>query len=95
MRRAPPAVTAAQTLGASLKILRSALWGAGRLLYGALPMEHTFECPYCGEEISMVLDFSVGRQTYVEDCEVCCQPIEISYTVEDEELAGFLARTLN
>ena len=43
----------------------------------------------------MVLDLSVGRQTYVEDCEVCCQPIEISYTVEDEELAGFLARTLN
>ncbi len=37
----------------------------------------------------MVLDLSVRRQTYVEDCEVCCQPIEISYSVEDEELAGF------
>ncbi|MGB7729404.1 MAG: CPXCG motif-containing cysteine-rich protein [Candidatus Acidiferrum sp.] len=52
-------------------------------------MEHSFNCPYCGEEISMVLDLSVRRQTYVEDCEVCCQPIEISYSVEDEELAGF------
>ena len=42
----------------------------------------------------MVLDFSAGRQTYVEDCEVCCKPIEISFDVEDGELAGFEAKTL-
>ena len=57
-------------------------------------MEHYFACPYCGEQISMVLDLSVDRQTYVEDCEVCCNPIEISYTVEEEELTGFSARVL-
>ena len=32
----------------------------------------------------MVLDSSVRCHTYVEDCEVCCNPIEISYTVEDD-----------
>jgi len=42
----------------------------------------------------MVLDLSVRKQTYVEDCEVCCNPIEISYAVTDEELAAFSARTL-
>ena len=42
----------------------------------------------------MVLDLSVRRQAYVEDCEVCCQPIEIRYRVEDDALAGFEARTL-
>ena len=42
----------------------------------------------------MVLDLSVRKQTYVEDCEVCCKPIEISYTVADEELTKFSARTL-
>jgi Cysteine-rich CPXCG len=42
----------------------------------------------------MVLDLSVRRQTYVEDCEVCCRPIEISYSVEDDELAGFDAKAL-
>jgi hypothetical protein len=42
----------------------------------------------------MVLDLSVRRQTYVEDCEVCCNPIEISYTVEDDTLADFSAKTL-
>ena len=42
----------------------------------------------------MVLDFSVRCQSYVEDCEVCCNPIEISYTVQDDELADFSAKIL-
>jgi hypothetical protein len=42
----------------------------------------------------MVLDPSAGSQTYVEDCEVCCKPIEISCTFDDEELVGFDAQTL-
>jgi Cysteine-rich CPXCG len=41
----------------------------------------------------MVLDLSDPKQTYVEDCEVCCNPVEISYTVTDEELDNFSART--
>jgi transcription elongation factor Elf1 len=57
-------------------------------------MEFTFQCPYCGEEISMVLDTSVPRQTYVEDCEVCCQPIEVSYTVEGGEIVEFAAKRM-
>ena len=42
----------------------------------------------------MVLDLSAGRQTYIEDCEVCCKPIEISFEVEDAELREFAARAL-
>jgi len=42
----------------------------------------------------MVLDLSVRRQTYIEDCEVCCKPIEITYSFEDDELVSFYARTL-
>ena len=57
-------------------------------------MEHFFTCPYCGQTISMVLDTSVSGQTYVEDCEVCCQPIEVSYKVEEECLAEFDAHAL-
>jgi len=57
-------------------------------------VEYSFSCPYCGEEISMVLDLSVRRQTYVEDCEVCCKPIEISYSVEDDALSKFDTKTL-
>ena len=63
-------------------------------LYHTVEVEHSFSCPYCGEEISMVLDLSVRRQSYVEDCEVCCNPIEISYSVQDDALASFDAKTL-
>jgi hypothetical protein len=46
-------------------------------------VEYFFACPYCWEQISMVLDTSVTGQVYVEDCEVCCHPIEVRYTTED------------
>ena len=42
----------------------------------------------------MVLDTSVKGQTYVEDCEVCCQPIEVRYTVKDDEVRHFEARPM-
>jgi hypothetical protein len=42
----------------------------------------------------MALDLSVRRQVYVEDCEVCCNPIEISYSVQDDALASFDAKIL-
>ncbi len=43
----------------------------------------------------MVIDLSVRRQSYVEDCEVCCKPIAIRYTVADGEMATFEAGTLD
>jgi hypothetical protein len=53
--------------------------------------EHFFQCPYCWEEISMLLDPSISRQTYVEDCEVCCNPISVSLVFDDGELIAFEA----
>lgn len=57
-------------------------------------MEYFFTCPYCWEEISMVLDASVKTQTYVEDCEVCCHPIQITYAIEEGEVANFSVSVL-
>lgn len=51
-----------------------------------------FTCPHCGERVSMLLDLSAGSQSYIEDCEVCCNPIEISYQVEDGRAVSFEAR---
>ncbi|MEM6841868.1 MAG: CPXCG motif-containing cysteine-rich protein [Bacteroidota bacterium] len=48
-------------------------------------IEHFFICPYCFSQISMLLDSSVSHQSYVEDCEVCCNPIELTFTVENYE----------
>ena len=42
----------------------------------------------------MVLDTSVKRQTYIEDCEVCCHPIQVRYTVQDDEIFEFDATAI-
>jgi hypothetical protein len=41
-------------------------------------------CPYCGESYGTQLDLSAGSSTYIEDCQVCCQPIELRVTVNAE-----------
>ncbi len=42
----------------------------------------------------MVFDLSVQSQSYVEDCEVCCRPIDVTYTAEDGEIIYFEANQL-
>ena len=45
-------------------------------------------CPYCWERYETQVDLSAGSFTYVEDCQVCCQPIELSCEVENGELVS-------
>jgi hypothetical protein len=40
-------------------------------------------CPYCGEDFETSADASAGVCSYVEDCQVCCQPIEMELRVDD------------
>ncbi len=44
--------------------------------------EHQVECPYCGENIPILIDTSAGGQEYYEDCSVCCCAIFFN-TYED------------
>lgn len=46
-------------------------------------MEELFvTCPHCWERISILVDLSCsGRQTLVEDCEVCCHPLSFALEV--------------
>ena len=37
--------------------------------------EHAIGCPYCGEQISVLIDPEEVGQEYIEDCQVCCRPI--------------------
>lgn len=57
--------------------------------------ERQVECPYCGETLDVLIDSSIEHQNYIEDCQVCCRPInfdvilnhtgEISLTVSQED----------
>lgn len=42
----------------------------------------------------MLLDTSVREQTYIEDCEICCNPMEIYVRFENNELQEFDARNI-
>jgi Cysteine-rich CPXCG len=49
-------------------------------------MEISVECPYCGETLELWVDQSGGAtQKYVEDCAVCCQPMEVLVEIEGDE----------
>ena len=40
------------------------------------------QCPYCGEWIEILADDSAGEQQYIEDCQVCCSPINITVSID-------------
>ncbi len=41
-------------------------------------------CPACNAPISVLIDGSAGDQSYIEDCEVCCRPLVISFAVSED-----------
>ena len=45
----------------------------------------SIQCPYCGESIGILLDCSIEEQNYIEDCQVCCRPISLDITVNDDD----------
>lgn len=54
-------------------------------------VEHAFICPYCWEAITMLLEPSTELQSYIEDCEVCCNPIEVTFSVDADGVVTFNA----
>jgi hypothetical protein len=58
-------------------------------------METGFQCAGCGEWNPTPVDESVGRrQSYVEDCQVCCRPnvlrVEYDTTLQEFFIAAAL-----
>ena len=51
-------------------------------------VERTIGCPFCGESIGVLLDPSGDDQSYIEDCQVCCQPMQISFEADDGAVAN-------
>ncbi len=57
--------------------------------------EHSIECPYCGEAISVLVDGSVPQQNYIEDCHVCCRPIVLAVDIDFDGTVEVVARSEN
>jgi hypothetical protein len=59
-------------------------------------MEISVECPYCGELLELWVDRSGGQtQKYVEDCAVCCQPMEVMVEIESDDGASISVRRID
>lgn len=54
--------------------------------------EHAVSCPYCGETITILIDCSCAEQCYTEDCQVCCQPMILYVTIDEDEQVSVDAR---
>jgi len=48
--------------------------------------ERRIHCPFCAEPMSILIDASAGGQSYIEDCQICCQPMQITFVVDEEEV---------
>ena len=46
--------------------------------------DYSTNCPYCGEHLNILIDCSVPTQQYIEDCQVCCRPIEFHVQVDGD-----------
>jgi predicted DCC family thiol-disulfide oxidoreductase YuxK len=37
----------------------------------------------------MLIDTDMENETYIEDCEVCCRPIEVNFTLRGDQINSF------
>jgi hypothetical protein len=77
-RRAPATLPDSATIDATYGLEPVIALDAG---HAPLSEFVTLRCPHCGEEFGTALDLSSGSFRHVEDCQVCCQPIELSVRV--------------
>jgi hypothetical protein len=63
---------------------------------GVADTEAEVVCPYCGEVVELGLDPGSGpHQSYVEDCEVCCRPWNVTVNFDDEGRATVELKALD
>lgn len=58
-------------------------------------LEARVQCPYCWESFTLLIDGSVEQQEYVEDCEICCRPIDFAVSIDEQGQAQVEARLQN
>ncbi len=52
-------------------------------------IEYHFSCPYCFESGVKLIDFTIRSQNFIEDCEVCCNPIDFNIELQDGTITSF------
>jgi len=55
----------------------------------------SIQCPYCGDAVDITVDCSIDYQQYIEDCYVCCRPMQLSVSVDEHHVASVNVRHEN
>lgn len=50
------------------------------------PVHIDVQCPFCGEVSPVTVDATEGSNALIEDCTVCCHPIQLNIECEDGEV---------
>lgn len=54
-----------------------------------LEVPYEVNCPYCLASFTMFVDMTQGDSSFIEDCQVCCQPIQFTLSEIDIENESF------
>ena len=65
------------------------------MCYFKIMIEHYFDCPHCWETQIKMIDPSVDMQNFIEDCEVCCNPLEFDVYVINNHIESFSVITID
>jgi hypothetical protein len=57
-----------------------------------LTSEAEIVCPHCGEAFALMIDTSQGDQDFIEDCTVCCRPIQLHVRCRPGEIEEIVIR---
>lgn len=57
-------------------------------------LEYFYTCPVCADYVSLLIDPSQNRQSFIEDCERCCRPLEFTVQVDAQNVTYFDCRAL-
>ncbi|SIS55814.1 CPXCG motif-containing cysteine-rich protein [Neptunomonas antarctica] len=58
-------------------------------------LETSVYCPYCAEKISVTVEVLDESQEFIEDCQVCCQPITVAVAISTEGSYSISVRSEN
>ena len=54
-------------------------------------IEYYFDCPHCWENQLKMIDPTVKTQSFIEDCEICCNPLVFELKVINNHVISFSA----
>ena len=52
-------------------------------------IEYYFDCPHCLVIQLKLIDSSINNQSFIEDCEVCCNPLDFNLSIQNNNIVSF------